>query len=855
MEIKLPEFCLVALVGVSGSGKSTFGRRHFASTEVLSSDRFRGLVADDENDQAASGDAFDALYHVAGIRLRNRRLTVVDATHTQRESRAKLVDLARQYHALPVAIVLDVPTKVCVARNERRSDRSLGKHVIPQQASQLRRSLRSLRREGFRSVFVLSSEDEVDGVSINRVPLWTDKRDENGPFDIIGDVHGCFEELLELLTKLGYSIEERPANGVRATFRVAAPVGRKAIFLGDLVDRGPRSPDVLRLAMDMVRSGVALCIPGNHEVKLLKKLNGKSVGVGHGLAETLEQLEAVPEDTVQEFREFIDGLVSHYVLDSGKLVVAHAGLKEELQGRASKVVRSFALYGDTTGEIDEFGLPVRHPWASEYRGDATVVYGHTPTPEAEWLNRTICIDTGCVFGGKLTALRYPELELVSIPAGRVYSEPVRPLEDEEEDERSAQQANDDLLHLEDVSGKRIISTRLRPSITVREENAAAALEVMSRFAVDPHWLIYLPPTMSPSETSQRESFLEYPAEAFDHFRSARVDRVVCEEKHMGSRAVVIVCKDDAVAVERFGLPSEAPGVCYTRTGRAFFHDAALETAFLLGVRDAMAGSGLWDDLATDWVCLDCELMPWSAKARALLLDQYAPTGAAGLWSLDAAVDSLKRAEARGAKVEELVQRYGDRQRNVAAYVDAYRQYCWPVTSLADYRLAPFHILATENGVHVEQDHLWHMQMAARLADAAPGLLLATSHRVVDLADIESVDAATGWWTELTGAGGEGMVIKPIEFVRRGPRGLVQPALKCRGPEYLRIIYGAEYRAPEHLERLRQRGLNRKRSLAIREFVLGVEALERFVRREPLRRVHECVFGVLALESEPVDPRL
>ena len=195
--------------------------------------------------------------------------------------------------------------------------------------------------------------------------------------------------------------------------------------------------------------------------------------------------------------------MSHYVLDDGKLVVAHAGMKAEMQGRGSGKVRDFALYGETTGETDEFGLPVRFNWAAEYRGSAMVVYGHTPVPEPEWLNRTVNIDTGCVFGGKLTALRYPEKEFVSVPAARTYCEPARPFlpEEQQAPKLTAQQAHDDVLDADDVLGKRIVSTRLRGNVTIREAHATAALEVMSRFAANPKWLIYLPPTMSPCETS------------------------------------------------------------------------------------------------------------------------------------------------------------------------------------------------------------------------------------------------------------------------------------------------------------------------------------------------------------------
>ncbi len=480
-----------------------------------------------------------------------------------------------------------------------------------------------------------------------------------------------------------------------------------------------------------------------------------------------------------------------------------------------------------------------------------MVYGHTPIPEPGWLNNTVNIDTGAVFGGKLTALRYPEREFVSVPAAREYSAPIRPIAPAKADARSAQQVLDDVLDLEDVTGKRIVETRLHRNVTIREENSIAALEVMSRFATDPHWLVYLPPTMSPSETSAREDYLEYPAETFDYFRKNGVERVVCEEKHMGSRAVVIVCRDANAARERFGVVDGRVGVCYTRTGRPFFPERADESAFVERVSAAVTKAGMWEQFHSEWICLDCELMPWSAKARELLQRQYAPVGAAGIASLSAVVDVLKQS----STAMHLIPAYEKRLSRLRAYREAYRQYCWPVTSLADYKLAPFHLLASEGAVHIDKTHRWQMDTLHALAGADPSFIVATPFLEVDVNDAAALGSACKWWEELTGKGGEGMVVKPMDFVTRGPKGLVQPALKCRGREYLRIIYGPEYTADDQLPRLRKRGLSGKRSLASREFALGIEALERFVVREPLRRVHESVFGVLALESEPVDPRL
>jgi protein phosphatase len=889
--IKIPDLSLVVLIGATGSGKSTFAAQHFRPTEVISSDFCRGLVSDDQNDQSATGDAFDVLHFIAGKRLAAGRLTVVDATSVQPAARKSLIELARRHHVLAVAIVLDVPADVCAARNSGRADRAFGAHVLRQQQDQLRRGLRGLRREGFHREFVLSGEAEIATALMEREPLWNDRRSDHGPFDIIGDVHGCFGELAELLTKLGYTVD---AGGGSARH----PDGRTAVFLGDLVDRGPATPAVLRLVMGMAAEGSGLSVAGNHEVKLVRALRGRNVSISHGLAESLAQLAAEPPEFARQATAFMDRLVGHFVLDDGKLVVAHAGLPAALHGRASAAVRAFSLYGDTTGETDEYGLPVRYPWATEYRGQAMVVYGHTPVRQADWVNGTICVDTGCVFGGALTALRYPERELVSVPARAVYYEPARPLGGlaaaggvpEEGSGGSAGVSTPDAdgsgaaghgpgagdigvaqmarpahrapvdLDITDVAGKRQIETRLTgTTVTVREENAIAALEVMSRFAIDPRWLIYLPPTMSPTATSGLPGLLEHPAEAFSAYQAAGVTEVICEEKHMGSRAVVLACRDESVASRRFGMADAPPGVIYTRTGRAFFADQATEQELLRRVTAAITDAGLWEELDTDWLALDCELLPWSAKAAELLRGQYAAVGTAAIAALDAETAAASQAAARGVDVGDLAERSAQRSVMARQFVDAYRRYCWPVGSVDDLRLAPFQILAGEGSVHALRDHHWHLDVLGRLCDRAQGTLRRTRSITAALAPAaaaeRAVAAATQWWLELTGAGGEGMVVKPAGVVHRGPKGLAQPGIKCRGREYLRIIYGPEYTAAANLSRLRSRSLGHKRSLALREFALGIEALERFVAGEPLYRVHECVFGVLAMESEPVDPRL
>ncbi len=924
--LPVPDLALVVLVGATGSGKSTFAARHFKPTEVISSDVCRGLVSDDENDQGASADAFELLHFIAGKRLAAGRLTVVDATNVQSGSRKELIALARRYDVLPVAIVLDVPEGVCAECNVARPDRAvLPRHVIQCHRRELRRSLRHLEREGFRTVHVLRGVAEVEAATVTRERRYNDLRHLSGPFDIIGDVHGCRGELERLFGDLGYELrrdDEGRAVGA------AHPQGRTAVFVGDLVDRGPDSPGVLRLVMGMVADGTALCVPGNHENKLGRYLAGTTVSLAHGLPGTIEQLEregARDPDFRARVAAFIRSLVSHYVLDGGALVVAHAGLLEKYHGRQSGRVRSFALYGETTGETDAFGLPVRYPWAEDYRGRAAVVYGHTPVPRATWLNNTICLDTGCVFGGALTALRWPERELVSTPAEKVWYEPVKPLVSE-----APGGAYGRPLDLNDVVGRRVVETQELGRVAVKEENAAAALEVMSRFAVDPGLLAYLPPTMAPCPTSSRDGYLEHPAEAFAAYRADGVRRVVCQEKHMGSRAVALVCQEAGVARERFGATdAEVRGVLHTRTGRPFFTDPALTERVLGRLAEAVDGAGLWAELDTDWLLVDAELMPWSLKAEGLLRGQYAAVGAASRAVFPGVLDALEAAAGRGLEVTELLAWQRERAADAEPFTEAYRRYCWRVgappadradrssdrpagrpvggptageldapapdadgrAGLDGIRLAPFQLLAGQGRNLALLPHDAQLAMVDRLvaaevdllataADAsvdageaaaeaglgdahgaaAPGrghgLLAPTRWLYVDTEDEASVAAGVQWWLDLTAAGGEGMVVKPVRAGARTASGkLVQPGLKCLGPEYLRLVYGPEYARPENLERLRERHLSHKRSLALREYALGLEALERLAGAEPLWRVHEAVFAVLALESEAVDPWL
>ena len=397
--IDVPDPSLLLLVGPPGAGQREFAARHFAAGEVFDGDG----GADQER---------------VAARLAQGKLTVVEGALVHPDERRPWAALARAYDLTAAAVVFDLPRPLLEERWEAAPARD--REMFGQQVTELRRTQGGLLREGFARVWALCSPEEVDAAQVRRVPLAVCRRELTGPFDVIGDVHGCLPELRDLLTRLGYRVD----GG-----KVTPPPGRRAVFLGDLVDRGPDSAGTLRLVMDMVAAGSALWVAGNHDERLGRALEGRAIKVQHGLDGTLAGLDAAGEAFRAEVRAFLAEQVSHLVLDGGRLVVAHAGLPERYQGRESNRVTRFTLYGDVDGRTDERGLPVRRDWAARYRGAARVVYGHTPVAAPVWIHGTLNIDTGCVFGGALTALRYPELELVQVPARAQYASPSRPFLD------------------------------------------------------------------------------------------------------------------------------------------------------------------------------------------------------------------------------------------------------------------------------------------------------------------------------------------------------------------------------------------------------------------------------------------
>ncbi len=839
--IGLPDPSLVLLFGARGAGKSTFARRFFDPSEIVSLEECRRMVGDDQA-STPSNDAMELFQTIVQNRLYAGKLVVVDADNSNAELRRSLVTLARRHHLFAIAIALRIDERICIERNATRSDCVVSPYDVKRGVEAVRKVIESAGREGIREIHVLDSPEAMDKAVVTRRRLWTDKRDDAGPFDIIGDVHGCADELEVLLELLGYRISWAPKflHGVR----VVPPAGRRVIFLGDLIDRGPRIVDSLRLTMSMVESGAAICVPGNHEVKLLKKLRGKTVSITHGLAETLAEFDRMPASFHDDVACFIDKLVGHYMLDGGRLCVVHAGIKSNMQGRSSSAAREFGLYGGTTGETDEYGLPVRHEWAHEYHGRATIVYGHTPMLTAEWLNNTICIDTGCVFGGALTALRYPEREIVSVPAAKRYFDPKKPLVPRVSQTGSmGEKPPEDGLSLDVLRAAGVIKTRFRYDVAVPEEqHIFAVVEMLSRFGVDPRWLVYVPPVVSPVDASDQPGLLEHPAEAFAYYQRKGITNVVCQEKRDGLPAVVSVCRDAHAARTVFRVNDGRTGIFHTRTGRPIFANRQEQDAWVERCRLAAEKAGIFNSYGP-FVMFE---------ARVSKPIQH-PLFSSNDHTFHAVLEAVGRAAGRGVDIWALGERWQRRKERLSHHHNALLSRVETTEKTSEICIAPLCVLATDEVSWFTRPYAEHEQLLKRLVQADATLFIQVPAIDVQLGESESEHRALEAWDDWTAQGAEGMLVKPHMFQRSARPGLVLPALACRSAEALRRIQGPEYDVEGNLERLRTRSLSALRFRALSQFALGMEAVERFVEREPLSRIHACVGAALALECQTSEP--
>ncbi len=843
MEIHLPEFGIVALIGASGAGKSYFAARNFVANDIISFAQFAAITGDDGSDDVLHAATLALMHKAIEIRLQHRKPCVVDASLLIHQERSELRRLARKYHTRLSAIVLDTPLEICALRNAERPG-SPDRHAIRQQIIDVDLAKDVLKPEGLRPVYIVSPETNVEVV---RYAAPSDMRSTTGPFDIIGDVHGCFAELLQLVDKLGYVIT--PATVSNPQIGVHHPKGRKLIFVGDLCDRGPETPGVIQLVMDAVAQGAAYCVPGNHDDKLMRKLSGNNVQLKHGLETTMAQLQGADPAFLLRIKDFIGNLSSHLEFDAGKLVVAHAGLKAEMHGRSSGEIHSFCLYGETTGETDEFGLPVRHNWAADYTGKALVVYGHTPIPEPSWQNNTVNIDTGCVFGGELTALRYPERSTVSVPAHQIWCQPSRPMHwiGAQKNTRIV----DHSISMAWTSPRVLVSTADRYNLNLEEGPFLQTALHLSKRAVHFRWLIYAPPTISPPTTSNLPGLLEHPAQAIDYFRKKGVGLLVARQIQHGTAVVIVLCRNAEAAERRFSLKGQGIGAVYTRSGRPYFPTEEESQIFLKSIAAKLESADVWANLQSEWLCMEAVVSPLGNKAPTHVTEVYGSVTTTASHAIAAAATKLAAAAQRGLDVGQSIAQLDRARHSLAALKAAAQQLdnraatAWHLTEL----------VAVEGQVFMNQTRMLQHTLLQQVGAALGEGFTVDELHTADLDSENSLRALTAWWESLNLQGQAGILIGPAEMKSDKESEMMQAWIKVRCKEHLRLLFGPAYDSPEMLQIHRERNLRLKRETAVREFSLAKEALLRFVNGQEFDAVFQCVFTQLGLETNPIDVRL
>jgi polynucleotide kinase-phosphatase len=865
-EIQLPYAGIVLLVGPSNSGKTTLLKNWInqgilKSSEVVSSDQFRLLIGDtdfiewgsrpkDEADvlqntyQQLSQKAFEAMDSIIETRASLNKLTIVDATHLYSDDRMKYIEMARRHHVPSVAIVLDIPTDILMERDENR-DNPRGKKRVKQQAQTFAKNKRYIKKEGFRYQYLLK-HNEIQEIQLKRNLNPIEIEIKNG-IDFIGDVHACFDELLELLNSLGYT----PNNEGLYTH----PDGRKFVSVGDVMSRGPKSIESMIFFKKHVYAGIAYMIDSNHGWKIARWLDGRNVTLSHGdenVAEEFNHYESMygEEKTnilKEELKNFLLRAPSHYIFKKNGIrvaVAAHAGIKDEYIGKQSYAVSDFCRYGDTDNST-EHEKPVRKDWFTGHQSKELIIWGHDPKVQPLVINNTINIDQGAVFGGSLTAFRYPEKGFVTVKAKQDYSGMTdNPL--------SAWKA----IRLNPPNIGRFINgysvlTEQHGEVKVQGGVVKSAIDSISHFTVPIEELIYIPPTMSPTpEPSKLEDYLEHPSEAFDYYYSNGIETMVVEKKHMGSRGVLLLFKDKESGEKYVGRPTL--GTIYTRNGRSFFSQGT-QAEILEKLNRDLTENGYFKKYNTDFVLLDAEILPWNLKADELISSQYAHVAEAAIMDRTKLKEMLESVLKHSRDVESWIFEASKRLQNALTFKEVFEKYCWNTNGLQGIQIAPFHLLAHSQETFFNMPHSWHMELNKEFSTLSD-LFIETEYRIVS--DEESKKEAIRWWVEMTEEGHEGFVVKPETFISKNNKGkLLQPAIKVRGRKYLHIIYGMDYLLPENLKRLKQRNVGKKQRHALMEFALGIEGINRFVKEDSIERIHECVLATLALEAEPIDPRL
>lgn len=860
MQVQLINGAIILLIGPSNSGKSTLlkslvAKNQLLQSEIISSDAFRTLVSDTdfidlsnitkededivyEDYQRTSEQAFHALHTIVEARAKLNKTSIIDATNLRSFEREKYFEIAKQHHVPVIGIVLNISKETLLVRDAQRKN-PRGQKRVAQQFNTFKYELKALKKEHFAKLYFVKESDEIEIVRpVNKLLL-----EIGAGFDIIGDIHGCYDEMLTLIEKLGYEKHDE---------LYIHPEGRRLISIGDVMSRGPKSIDTMLFWQTQIEAGLSYMTDSNHGWKIARYLSGQHVVLTHGdeLIEQeffhYEQAHGTEATLMlkQQLASMLFNTPSHYVLMKDgvrKAVVTHAGIKDHYIGKQSKRISDFSRYGDVQ-HTEEGAKPIRGDWFTQHKTSELIIWGHDVKVQPFKANRTINIDQGAVFGGELTAFRYPEQHVVSVKANANYAgtddNPILEAKNRRfSPPRASQFVNGFTVHLSNDE-----------QVNIPKENALAALDTFSHYTLPLEQIIYLPPTMSPTpQTSALPDYLEHPAEAFAYYQKNGVHSLIAEKKHMGSRAVIFIAKSKEIAKEL--INSNQLGYITTRTGRAFFEHEQ-QQALLEKIHAELEAANYFECFNTTFVLMDAEILPWNLKAQSLIDEQYETVAENALLDRFKLVKKLQQTEQ--VDVSDWLADYSEKLKNAVCFDAVFKNYCWSTNDLAGIQIAPFHILSHSTGANFHMPHSWHMEMNELLAKNS-SLFISTEYRIIhnETDELEVIK----WWQEMTENGHEGIVIKPLSFLAYNKGKLLQPAIKVRGREYLRMIYGMDYTNEASLKKLKQRNPSRKMKNALLEFKLGLESISRFINVESSSRVHECTLATLALESDRIDPRL
>lgn len=876
---------VIILSGPSSTGKSHFCKTYFSPSQVLSSDAFRIMVSDDEvcsfkpneslvtfDDQdkkrfdllenaafrTVSEDAFHLLNHALEIRAKHNRFTVVDATTLWAEDIEQYVEICHKYHVPCSVIFFEADLSQTLHFNSLRPY-PRGANKIKHQFQlfkKLTQNKKRLGQSGIRSMYhMLPTEDHnvvIEQTNLT-IPIG------NG-LDVLGDGHGLLESRVNIIEKGGY------IKGSDGLFR--HPDGRKLVYLNDETSRGKLPMDGVKfgkypsiamavMMMEHVKAGLAYAVDSNHNFKIWRWLEGKNVTMAHGDEDVVSEFESFelehgPEFTFElkkQLAHFLRQLPAHLIIeDRGiwRAVVTHAGIQDQMIGKQSKIINDYCRFGPTDGFCED-GRPNRLDWTKSHRNGMLVIWGHEPHDKVVVHNDAVNVDTGGFCGHYLSMFRYPEMQVVQEKVNQCFV-------DESNNPILRRLANRfSPLSLQSFIHGFDVETPLG-KFHANSRNVQSVLELTSTKTAPIEEIVYIPPTMSPTPTtSDLPDYLEHPMDAFDYYKNHGIQRVICEKKHMGSRAVLCLFKDREAGVEYFGKPTL--GSILSRNGVRFFTKENEEN---LLQRLCFELAPYFEQHRTKFILIDAEVMPWNLKASGLIDKQYALTAHAAIADRTTRLKALEEfAENHSTDISEEIQIAKQKLDNANSFQKAYEFYCWSADSqtMSGVQIAPFHILAFSNESHFDKDHVWHMEQSKYLSELST-LFVTTEHCIVTLEDDKQIKDATTWWEDMTSNGHEGMVVKPLDFITKNDKGQVlQPAIKVRGREYLRIIYGMDYLEPHNLKVLKKRSVKGKMKNALKEFHLSIESVRRFMEKDSLERIHECVLASLSYENDEIDPRL